>query len=346
MRPALVVSIDTEEEGLWSGAYRPSGNSCRNIGWLPPVHAMFTRLTVRPTYLVDHPVSTDATARSILRELAADGNAEIGAHLHPWCTPPLHPDGVRSVDTYAHQLAPELQEAKLSRLCQAIEETVGARPTSYRAGRWGFGHSTVPVLERLGFAVDSSVWPLWWDRDRGGPSFRRAPQRPYRLGRRDVTRAGDSSVVEVPASAGFIGRRSAALEEATRLLPELPGMRRWLVRLGLAALQPEGYSLATMCALVDEQVARGAAVLNVVFHSTALMPGATPFVRDERERLAFLARLEGVLVHALERHGARPLCLSDVPYYAGLNAAGAADRTPAAASLAAAAGQSLLRTRG
>lgn len=316
-RPFLVVSIDTEEEGLWSGAYRPVGNHCRNIERLPDTHALLLRLGVTPTYLVDHPVATDATARGILRDLAAGGAAEIGAHLHPWCTPPLEAHGSRRPVTYAHRLPVPLQEAKLAVLCRTIADAFGIRPTSYRAGRWGFDRSTVPVLERLGFTVDTSVYPLWWDGARGGPSFRRAPQAPYRLDAADVSRPGGGAVVEVPASAGFVGRLSTTLECATRLLPPAPGLRRVLVRLGLCALQPEAYSLDAMRALIDEHVARAVPVLNITFHSSALLPGATPFVRDVPALHAFMARLEGILEHALGRHQAIALALSDVPAHLG-----------------------------
>jgi hypothetical protein len=46
---------------------------------------------------------------------------------------------------------------KLALLKRAIVDAFGAAPTSYRAGRWGFDHTTVPVLERLRFTVDIST---------------------------------------------------------------------------------------------------------------------------------------------------------------------------------------------
>src|SRR5690349_2250315 len=117
MRPALVVTIDTEEEGLWSGRFPARGQTCRNIQRLPRLDALFGRLGVIPTWLVDHPVAVDATAASVLRGLVADGRGEIGAHLHPWCNPPFYPDGERARFSYPHQLGPWQQAAKLTALC-------------------------------------------------------------------------------------------------------------------------------------------------------------------------------------------------------------------------------------
>jgi hypothetical protein len=314
--PALVVTVDTEEEGLWSSSYRERGNSCCNIGELPRVHEIFARLGVRPTYLVDYPVATDGAALCVLSDLARGGASEIGAHLHPWCTPPLVAGGTRPRASYAHRLPPALQEAKLTVLCRAIADGLGTPPRSYRAGRWGFDGSTVPVLERLGFAVDTSVDPLWWDPAPGGPAFVRAPQGPYRLGSSDVLQPGRSAVVEVPVSTAFAGGRPGrVLERLARRLAPLPGLRRWMVRAGFGSLKPEIHPLARMCAVADELTARGERCLNVMFHSSSALCGATPYVADARALGAFLGRLEGLLLHVVGRLGAVPILLSEVPDY-------------------------------
>jgi hypothetical protein len=330
--PALVVTIDCEEEGLWSGSYRTTGNRCRNIEQLPYVHEIFARLGVVPTYLVDHPVATDGAAVRVLRELTRGGAGELGAHLHPWCTPPLQEGGDSPRASYTHQLAPELQERKLDALCCAIADAFGARPRSYRAGRWGFDHTSVPVLERLGFTVDTSVDPLWWDPEPGGPDFVRAPLAPYRLSREDVCRPGAGPLVEVPVSTAFTGRLARALERLARRVAPLPGLRRWLVRAGLVSLKPELHPLPRMLALADELAAREHPIFNVMFHSSTVLPGATPYVGDARARGEFLARLEGLLAHLVRRHRAVPMGLAQVPSRLSIAAPNSATKRPAAAA--------------
>ena len=327
--PALVVSIDTEEEGLWSGRYVTAGNPCRNLLELPRAHALFARLEVKPTYLVDHPVATDAAARRVLAAWARDGSAEIGAHLHPWCTPPFIPGGARAELTYPHRLPPLLQERKLARLIGAIADGLGVIPTSYRAGRWGFDASMVPVLERLGFVVDSSVKPRWWDPEPGGPSFVRAPDRPYRLG---------DGLYEVPVSVGAIGPLAPLAHALAAHAPALFRLRRLAHRLGLRWLEPERHPLAELQALTDALVSAGAPVLNVAFHSSTLLAGATPYARDAAGVDRFLERLQRLLAYARTRHQAVPLGLSDVPAYLGAAAPRsapakkAAKRAPTASS--------------
>ncbi len=317
----VVVTIDTEEEGRWSPSYPRHGNTCENVGRLPRIHALLDRLRVVPTYLVDYPVATDERARGLLAGFAAGGGCEIGAHLHPWCTPPFE-EGAGSGrparwETFPNNLPPAIQRAKLERLCEAIQQFAGARPTSYRAGRWGFDHTTLAVLEPLGFTVDTSVTPLWWDTEDGGPEFAAAPQRPYRLGRRDVRRVGGSSVVEVPASVLVTGPGAEAIEWVVRRTGPAPGLRRLLVGLGLRALWPEQFDLPGMIRLADRMAGRGLDVFNVSFHSSAALPGATPYVRTESDLDRFCARLEGILEHVVSRHGAQPLALSAVPAHLG-----------------------------
>jgi peptidoglycan/xylan/chitin deacetylase (PgdA/CDA1 family) len=171
----------------WSSAYPRDGNTIRNIARLGRIHSIFQRNGARPTYLVDYPVAADTQACAILKTFAAHGAAEIGAHLHPWCNPPFdRVDAAGRAATFPHNLPRHLQESKLRALIDAIYAGTGVRPTSYRAGRWGFNHTSVPVLEKLGMLVDTSVTPLWWDDSERGPLFASAPQHPYRLSCTDV----------------------------------------------------------------------------------------------------------------------------------------------------------------
>lgn len=311
--PLVVVSIDTEEERPRSDAFRAIGNSCRNVDELPRLDAVFRRLGVRPTYLVAWAVAADEHARSILRELADGGRAEIGAHLHPWCTPPLLPGGTRARATFPHRLRREVQRLKIAVLRRAITGGLGVTPTSYRAGRWGFDRSTVPILEELGFTVDASVKPLWWDDRSGGASFIAAPQVPYRLDADDAGRPGRSGIVEVPVSAAIVGRRGSLWEHAARLLPPLPGLHRVVHGVGWRALLPEVHALDELRALADELGARRAPLFHVSFRSSALLAGATRYVRDDIEVRCFVARVEALLEHLRGRHHARPATLSEVP---------------------------------
>src|SRR5204863_1825166 len=108
----------------------------RNAERLPALQALMESFGVRPTYLVTHEMATRRESGPVLRDLAATGRCEVGAHLHPWSSPPYRPQDV--VGTYPHQLPTELLERQLRELTAAIEEHQGVRPRSDRAGRHGF----------------------------------------------------------------------------------------------------------------------------------------------------------------------------------------------------------------
>ena len=79
---------------------------------------------------------------------------------------------------------------------------------SYRSGRFGFSAAHVPALERLGYRIESSVAPLFYEAHKNGPDFVEAPLTPYYLAYDSATRPGTSAVLEVPVSAA-LNRRAA-----------------------------------------------------------------------------------------------------------------------------------------
>ena len=60
----------------------------------------------------------------------------MGAHLHPWVTPP-HEEVVCLVNSYPCNLPDDLERRKLRVLSDAIEARLGRRATVYKAGRHG-----------------------------------------------------------------------------------------------------------------------------------------------------------------------------------------------------------------
>lgn len=322
--PLLAVTIDTEEEGRWGGGYPREGHTCANIAWLEKLEPLRKEYGLRATYLVTDPVARDAAARDRLAGFVSRERSEIGAHLHPWCTPPY--EEIDRTVTYAGNLPHALLRAKLGGLTDTIERAFGVRPVSYRAGRWGISASTLSALETLGYQVDSSVVPLHWEYGNGGPSSLSAPAVPYRPGTADPMSPGQARLLEVPASvvmtgpfgpaAGFIGRR----------LRPFPGFGRILDALGRCWLRPSWGDPELLKRATRRCLIEGHPVINVMFHSSELMPGASPYVRDAAGLELFLARLRAIIETALQSGGVRWATLREVPAAVLNEAADAAAR--------------------
>ena len=97
------------------------------------------------------------------------------------------------------------------------------RPTTYRAGRNGFDGRTLPILERLGYTVDTSVDPLFNERRKGGHGLRGRAARalPPGLRRRAPPRRRRASS-RCPITAATAARAAQGAGGAYASLPPIP----------------------------------------------------------------------------------------------------------------------------
>ena len=220
----LILAVDTEADNQWETG---ASLTTTNLEHVPRFQALCERFEFPPTYLCTYEVVTSTAFNETLRRPTRAGRAEIGAHLHPWSTPPFDDAWDRGgrARTYPSELPEDLLRAKLTSLTERISDRLGHRPTSCRTGRWGLSSSQVKALCDLGYTVDCSVTPLVsWARDRGlrdgGPDFTRAPLAPYSPSKHDVCRAGSSELLEMPVT---IVHTSGLMRRSRRL-------RRWFRR--------------------------------------------------------------------------------------------------------------------
>jgi hypothetical protein len=292
--PELLIVVDTEEEFDWSAPFSRESVATRSIPAQARAHEIYDRFGIAPTYVVDYPVATDPEAVAFLGRLKAEGKAEIGAHLHPWVTPP-HVEEVTTRNSYHCNLPPDLERAKIEAITAAIEAGFGARPTVFKAGRYGYGPNTQAALIALGYTVDCSLVPHTDLSADGGPDFRGRPDGPHWLDE-------PAGLLEIPLTVGFLGALPGLGERIDWLFDHLsaeklrlPGA---LARSGIVArsrLTPEGTPADEQCRLIEAMVARGHRTFSLTYHSPSLAPGHTPYVRDEADLARFLADIETVL---------------------------------------------------
>jgi hypothetical protein len=287
-RLAVVVSLDVEEEGLFSGSYPRQAPGLANIPLLGRLEFLPRDCGLPLTLLCDYPVLTHAASLGVLDDLLGRLGGELGGHLHPWNTPPLvdlpWPEPVSTAVMPLDTL-----RAKLETLQGAIRTFSGREALSFRMGRWNLFRRAMAVLPEVGFAVDSSVAPL--RHVPGGPDHFLAPADPY------WTR---------PAGPG--GKR--LLEAPTTQVPLLPGLPRLVravagrlpARAGDALLgasmktltlgvNPVWMPEATMRLATRLHVRRGGRALTLFWHSSELLPGGSPHFPDQAAVDAFLAKV-------------------------------------------------------
>jgi hypothetical protein len=303
----LLVGIDTEGDNQWDVAAR-ANQQFSNIYALPRLHALFARHGVRPTYVVTYPVARDGRSAEVLRGLLAGGDCEIGAHHHAWETPPFREEDI-SRHPYACTLPRRQFEMQLASLTESISNAVGVRPVSYRSGRFGFSADHVTALERLGYLVESSVAPLFYESHKGGPEFVEAPLTPYFLAYDSATKPGTSGILEVPVSCGLDRRLPRRLRYAYARVPRPYFTKRALRALRIMKLRwlrPSYSSLPDMIALARTLSRANEPVLNLLFHSSEAIVGGSPYNRTPGELEAFFERLERFFAFAIRELGAAP----------------------------------------
>ncbi len=309
--PLLAVVVDTEEEFDWARPLDRANTAVTAMRHQQRAHRVFETYGLRPTYVVDYPVASQAEGYRPLLELRSADACEIGAHLHPWVNPP-HDEVVDNRNSYPGNLPSQLERAKLQRLTDTIAAAFGERPTVYKAGRYGVGPNTSDILADLGYEIDASV-VAWTDfTPQEGPDFSRQGAFPYWFGpRRDI--------LEVPVTAGFAGRLGASGGGLYRAVSgrwgrrlRLPGL---MARGGLVErirLTPEGMPAEALCRLLAAMRDQGHRVFTFTYHSPSLEPGNTPYVQTADELREFLDRFRRVFDMFFGDLGGRPATLSEI----------------------------------
>jgi hypothetical protein len=292
------ITIDTEEDD-W-GEYRSSGFSLESLQVLPRVQEIFNAYGAIPTYLVTYPVVQNPKAREFFAEQLAGRRCVVGAHCHPWNTPPFVEE-LSDRHSMLCNLPYPTVKSKIANLRDEIIRSLQVTPVCFRAGRWGFGPQVAAAIHELGFRVDTSVCPhVDWSLFHG-PDYRDAPSHAYRFSPEEIlTASPNGALLEVPATIGFLQGNEQLCKRAIRAqgLARRLHLRGILERariVNLRWLSPELSSARDMVLLAKRMLRSGYSYLNMSFHSTTLVPGKTPFVRSAEDLQQFLRSIDELL---------------------------------------------------
>jgi len=301
----FMVFCDTEEEFDWSKPQNRDNRSTTHMKAMPAADRRLRDLGAHSIYLVDHPIATDPASIDILGPLQEAGTCGIGTQLHPWVNPPFEEE-VNRTNSFAGNLPPALERAKLTNLTETIASSFGRRPVMYRAGRYGVGANTAGILSNLGYEVDVSVRARFDYSDEKGPNFSAVKPIPYRI--------GGGGMLEVPLSSAYLGALRGLGPAFFPLTGKLPIVRGALARSGLlnrVSLTPEGFPLGEALPALERLLDEGHQVISISYHSPSIEPGHTPFVRTQSDLDVFYTWWEGIL-GLLARRGVKAATIEDV----------------------------------
>jgi hypothetical protein len=286
-QPVLTVVVDTEEEFDWSAGFNPDAAEVGHMERLGCFQEIANDYGVQPAYLVTYAIVNRPEGYRRLLEYLDRDQAVVGAHLHPWVTPPKV-EAVNRRNSYPGNLTPELEREKLTVLTEKICARTGLQPKVYKAGRYGIGPASHRILSDLGYEVDTSPAPPMDFSGDGGPNFSTWSTDLLWYGK-------PGGLLCLPCTGAFTGRFGSAapvlygacVSRSLRLF-RLPGV---LARLGLLdriRLTPEGYSLSDLKRLTRFCYAHGTRVFSFNLHSSTVQPRAGHYVQNEEQLRSFL----------------------------------------------------------
>ena len=303
----LIITIDTEEDN-W-GEFTSADNSLENIKKIPVLQHLFDEFDVKPTYLITYAVATDERSISILRNLLDRDRCEIATHCHPWNTPPFE-EVKNERNSMLCNLPSDVQYRKLATLHNLIKTNFDLEPISFRAGRWGYNNDVAMNIYKLGYSVDTSISPYMDWSHFHGPDFSTIPPDPFRFSPENIIQSSPNGhMVEIPASVAFLQKNFALCAFLVALLRKRP--MRYLGVMGIlgkcnlvnkAWLSPELSDSNKMISLTKGMMLNNHHIINMMFHSTSLKAGLSPFVKTKDDEKRFFQNIKEFLIFARDNN--------------------------------------------
>jgi hypothetical protein len=299
-RPFL-ITIDTEGDNLWEPCPTPE---TRNARYLPRFQTLCEKYGLLPTYLANYEMANSREFQEFAIDAVSRRTAEVGMHLHAWDTPPITPltecDWLHQ--PFLFEYPDDVMNAKVDYMTKLLEDTFGWPVRSHRAGRWGFDMRYAECLRQNGYLVDCSVTPyVDWrghsgaPKGVGGQNFSDFPTDAYFIESEREGALECPALLEVPVTIrprispieGWAARRMSGAPMIGNVFRRRLGRKVWL--------RPTGRNLNRMTRLVDEVTAEdGNSYLEFMLHSSELMPGGHPRLRNDRDVDRMYRCIEGL----------------------------------------------------
>jgi hypothetical protein len=298
----LIISIDTECDRYHNWEVRQP-LSFQNIDdQKTTLFPLFRKHGIKATYLISPEVLKDDAAMGVFDDVKDEH--EFGSHLHiEFIEPDANMQSQWAKGVQA-ELAPELEYAKLENLTRLFERRFGYKPISFRAGRFGASVHTLKHLATLGYKVDSSFRPYSREKFKDGTIVDAwgVFHWPYFPDFSDFKKRSEQhEILEIPVTLV----QPTLQRIPSFLLNQMGNYHHWArkvirkLKLDVSAqwLRPQRHGLDQLLHISDWVVKNTpknkVPVLNMMFHSSELTPGTSPYCATTEDVEAYLNTLDG-----------------------------------------------------
>ncbi|HHE4817136.1 TPA: polysaccharide deacetylase family protein [Proteus mirabilis] len=283
-KPAFIITLDTEGDNLWENEHNIT---TQNTHFLPRFQQLCERFQFKPVWLTNYEMAIDEAYIEFAQDVIARNTGEIGMHLHAWNSPPLVAltDNDLHYQPYLIEYPKSQMRDKIAFMTDLLENKLQTKMLSHRAGRWAFNETYAQLLIEFGYQVDCSVTPkVDWRFTKGDPAqsggtdYSNFPSHAYFMDVNDISKAGDSTLLEVPMSIQY--KHSPFMNKIKQRYDKLRGKQRspsvnWLC--------PKGGNAQQMIEVAQKSLAQGHSHIEFMLHSSEFMPGGSPTFRTEQD---------------------------------------------------------------
>jgi hypothetical protein len=308
----FVITVDTEADcdREWRGKIPDSYTNLSLLRTqLAPICVEYGAVA---TLLLNGDIIERDDPSRICAEVSEAKSWELGVHLHgEFVEPDRSYPGPAGVVLSDFQCGYEdaIEYAKMVTITERFTQRFQYSPKSFRAGRFGAGPRTFEICARLGYEVDTSVVPGYrFHNGSAVADFTRFDCRPEKIN----TVAGKIWEFPVTVRPGIIGRSQrardiAAASQGGAIKTLTARAKRMAYSVCEPLLRPTwlrpSYTSATDLRSVLKWLADGTrehVVANMMFHSSELLPGASPYTHSQADVDEFLFRISNALRTARE----------------------------------------------
>ncbi|MER1756899.1 polysaccharide deacetylase family protein [Proteus mirabilis] len=283
-KTAFIITIDTEGDNLWENKHNIT---TQNTYFLPRFQQLCERFYFKPVWLTNYEMAMDEAYIDFARDVIARNTGEIGMHLHAWNSPPIVAltDNDLHYQPYLINYPKSQMRDKIAFMTELLEKKLQTKMLSHRAGRWAFNETYAQLLIEFGYQVDCSVTPkVDWRFTKGDPAqsggtdYSNFPSHAYFMDVNDISKAGDSTLLEVPMSIQY--KHSPLMNKIKQGYDKLIGKPR---APSVNWLRPKGGNAQQMIEVAENLLSQGHDHIEFMLHSSEFMPGGSPTFRTEQD---------------------------------------------------------------
>lgn len=157
MKPAFLITIDTEPDNQWIPGKQVS---LENLSYIPRFQDVCESFNFKPVWLTEYNVALDPWYISYMNDKKNKKLCEVGIHPHAWTTPPY---SMVTEDDFIHKpymtdYSFEVMKIKFENHLSIMKQKFGEIET-HRSGRWAMNYEYVKILSENGIKYDCTMNP-------------------------------------------------------------------------------------------------------------------------------------------------------------------------------------------